>query len=99
LLENARWYAHLREDAGWKRLHDKIVSQRHDWMTHLARRMMRGEQVDPLEVATNRGFILGALYAVRHPEQAEANLTTAARIAWLIAQDEITNPEEDAPYG
>jgi hypothetical protein len=68
-------------------------------MGHLARRLSRGDVVDQREVDLNRGFFLGALYAVRHPEQAEEGLAQAARIAWLLAQDEITNQEEEAePY-
>ena len=68
-------------------------------MGHIARRLMRGDTVDPVEVALTRGWMLGALYAVRHPEQAEEGLATAARIAWLLAQEEINNQtEEEAPY-
>jgi len=85
-VADARLYDSLREQPGWRRLHEMVEAKRERWMVGIAHRFM-GPQKDwprPEEIAYYQGYYFGALWVVRHPERAERNLERVAQAAWAM---------------
>lgn len=99
VVAEAHLFDGLRQDPGWKRLFEVVVRDKKRVTDELARRMMAGQQIPPEEVEFYRGFYRGAVYVLMHPEVAEKNLERAANVAWLLAQKEVQQQqEEQSPY-
>lgn len=96
-IQYERQIGHLREDAGWQLIMRRIKEQRETFMLRLAQGLMAGKPAIPEEIAFNRGFYEGALFAVSQPEQAAENLDRAARAA--VIRTAVEEEEgENAPY-
>lgn len=68
-------------------------------MALIAHRLWNMIEVDPLEVAFQRGYITGAIETVERPETAMKGLELAARAAWLVARAEAQDdPGDESPY-
>lgn len=99
VVEDARVFAELQEQRGWKRLRDRIKADKDKYMAGIAARLMKGTKVSPEELAFHRGFYAGAEWIIGHPEQAMKALDSAARVAYLLIETEmIQEQESDSPY-
>ncbi len=96
IVADAHLFDDLRQNAGWKRLYDRVVVDKQRVTNEVASRLMAGEKIGPEEIAYYRGFYQGAVYILEHPAQAEKRLERAARTAWLLVQSEIDNQTEEA---
>lgn len=57
------------------------------------------EDVPQREIDWHRGFFAGAIFVLTRPEMAERSLETAARMAYVAAQEELLTAEEgESPY-
>lgn len=99
LIEDVRAFDGLKEHAGWRRLYKKIVGKEDKLLASLTRRLMAGEVVSQREIDWYRGFFAGAKTVLEQPEKADANLESAARQAWALAQLELTAEGDEEPYG
>jgi hypothetical protein len=81
----------------WRRLYDRVKASKERFLGDLAKRLMGGDTVTSEEIAYHRGFYQGAFYVLAHPEVAEKNLERAARMAYMLAQEEMES-EEAPPY-
>lgn len=97
-VDEAKWYAGLKEDPGWQRLARKVLEDNDSWLAGITKRQFRGEAVSQREIDQQRGFVLGALFTIRYPEIAEQGLEQAGRIAWRKALEEQDQLEEESPY-
>lgn len=92
-------YDGLREHVGWRHLRKKIAEQEEQLWAPIIRRLKSGEVIDQREIDHHRGFLEGAVFAIKHPEVAEVNLEKAARLAWILAQRELEAEGDEAPNG
>ncbi len=98
VVDEAKWYAGLLDDPAWKRLAEKVQAENDKWLLGIAKRQFKGEIISQREIDTQRGFVLGALFTIRHPEKAEKGLESASRIAWQMVRAEAENLEEEDLY-
>lgn len=99
IVADVRLFEGLKENPGWRRLYEKVASDKERYLSGLSRRMMAGEKIPPEEIAYHRGFYQGAIWVLAHPEVAEKNLERAARMAYVLAAEEVlTQSEEETPY-
>lgn len=101
IVADAHLFDSLRENAAWKRLYEKVMAQKDRYMNGLAQRLMgpKDRHPSPEEIAYHKGYYQGAVAVLSAPELAEANLERAARIAWLLVNQELDKiEEEESPY-
>lgn len=94
-IHEVQMFDGLTDQPGWKRLYDKITNDKDTFLSSLAKRLIRGGKTTDEEIAFMRGFYSGATWVVSYPLEAEKSLETAARIAWLLAQEEVQNLSEE----
>lgn len=94
-IHEVQMFDGLTDQPGWKRLYDKITNDKDTFLSSLAKRLIRGGKTTAEEIAFMRGFYSGATWVVSYPLEAEKSLETAARIAWLLAQEEVQKLSEE----
>lgn len=101
IVADAHLFDSLRENSAWKRLYEKVMAQKERYMRGLAERLMgpKYRHPSPEEIAFHKGYYQGAVNVLIAPEVAELNLERAARIAWLLVNQEFDKiEEEESPY-
>lgn len=90
IVADARLFDSLRENAGWQRLYERVLSKKARWMQYVLDRFMGPKKnwPEPTEIAYYQGFYQGAVFVLAHPEHAEENLERAARIAYVMSYEE-----------
>ncbi len=96
VIENAHLFDELRQNPAWQKLYQLAKQREEKIRTAIANRIWRGATVSPEEIAYQRGFYQGCIWVLSHPENAEKSLEKAARMAWLLSQDEIEQAKEEA---
>lgn len=76
IVADAHAFDELRTNKGWKRLYEKVVSQKERYLLSLSQRMLGPKSARPTdeEIAYHQGWWMGALWVLEHPEHAERNL-------------------------
>jgi hypothetical protein len=90
IVADARLFDGLRENAGWQRLYERVLSKKSRCMQYVLDRFMGPSKNWPAveEIAYYQGFYQGAVFVLAHPEHAEENLERAARIAYVLAYED-----------
>lgn len=97
-MDEVRRYDDLIQHPGYRFLVERVEDQRDAYTAKIARRLMAGEEVSQREIDWYRGYYAGALETLRRPYVAEHNLEGAARLAWGLASEAITEKENETPY-
>lgn len=97
IAEDARIFGELMEQRGWQRLMERLTKEREEYLRDVAVRLLDGRQVDQREIDFMAGFYKGALYVLKHPEQAEKSFEKAARLAWVFDEAE-QEVDSASPY-
>jgi hypothetical protein len=95
IVADARLFDSLRTDPGWQRLFERVRAKEGKWMQSVLNRLMGPKRnwPEPTEIAYYQGFYQGAVFVLAHPEHAEANLERAARLAWIMSEED--DPTEE----
>lgn len=88
----------LREHEGFLYLRDRVEDYRQGAIEGIARRLFAGQEIDPEELAFMRGFFLGAKTVLDKPFVAAADLEREARRVFRLAEEFITDKEDEQPY-
>ena len=97
IIERAHLFDDLRTHPAWVRLLEYAEREKDRFLASLVRRLWETPHKPPSpgEIEYHKGFYQGSLWVLKHPEMAEASLAQAARAAWLMAQDELQEAEEE----
>lgn len=95
IVTDAQMFDQLSQDVGWRRLYEKVKSDKQRVTESLARRMFGPKANRPTdeEIAYYQGFYQGAIFVLEHPEKAMENLERTARMAWVLVQSEVNDNE------
>lgn len=99
IVQEAAMFDGLLQNPGWQRLRKRLEASKEAFMLDIAKRLMAGDKVNPLEIEFKRGWFKGAEAMILTPEQAEISLEAAAAKAWQIAHREaLLLQEGDSPF-
>ena len=78
----------LQEHPGWQYLLARFGNFRKGVMETMARRLFSGQDIDPRQIAFERGYASAIEDITKFPERLEKELERAAEKAWERAQQE-----------
>ena len=88
----------LQEHEGWQLQRERFAQFKDLAIGKLSKRLLRGDKVDPEEVAHTRGYIAAIEDIFDWPERVEQDLGNAALRAWERALQGLTNDPARQPY-
>ena len=98
IAEDARIFGELMSQPGWQRLMERLTKEKDEYLLDIAKRLLDGREVDQREIDFMSGFYKGALYVLKHPEEAEKSFEKAARLAWVFEGQEQEVQDVPSPY-
>jgi hypothetical protein len=96
IVANARLFDALRRDPAWIKLYELAKKQKATFFDNITRRLWQTPSDIPSreEIEYHKGFYMGCIWVLAHPEYAEASLEKAARAAYALSQDDPSIEEE-----
>lgn len=85
----------LKDHPGWQYQAARFAGFRRGVMMALARRLMSGQEIDPKQIAFERGYAAAIVDVFEYPERIEKDLQRAAEVAFERLQEELSEPDDD----
>jgi hypothetical protein len=70
---------HLKEDAGWKALHERVADRMEKEFRRTAAQMMAGTEIPQWEIEYRRGFFAGMKFLLDQPDLDAQKMAEAIR--------------------
>ena len=97
-VEAGRSFEEIKNTAAWLYLRRRFTEYQRVSAEAVARRLLRGEDIEPKEIGFAMGYAAAISDMLESPERVDDNLERAAEQAWRRLQTEEAESSESPPY-